>query len=129
MKRSFMYMALLFVLIACVSMPHGSVYLGEQSIPFKGEQGIINVSSYNGWLKAIYFKVESNDIELFDMVITYRNGERENIDTRLIFNEATRSRVINLEGEIRHIRSIEFVYKTVGSWLDGKALLRIYGLH
>ncbi|MGA2545563.1 MAG: hypothetical protein ABSF43_03365 [Rectinemataceae bacterium] len=128
MKRVLVYAALIVVLASCVSMPHGSVYLGEQYVPFKGERGTIDIGNYDGWFRAIYFKVERNDIELFNMVITYGNGEREKIDTRLVFDEGARSRIINLEGGKRHVRSVEFVYKTVGSWLDGRARIRIYGL-
>jgi hypothetical protein len=123
-----MYSILLFNLVACVSLPHGSFYLGEQTVPFQGEQGTIDVGDYGGWFRAIYFYVEKSDAELFNMFIIYENGDKEEIHTRLIFNANTRSRVINLEGGKRHIRSVDFVYKTVGSWVDGKATIRIYGM-
>ncbi len=129
MRRALILTMVVLALGACVSLPHGSVYLAEQSVPFKGQHGTVAIGDYDGWFRALFFKVERNDIEIFNMVITYGNGEREKIDTRLAFSEGSRSRLINLEGGIRHIRSVEFYYKTVGSWLDGKALIRIYGVH
>ncbi len=129
MKRAAVLTVVVLALSACVSLPHGSVFLADQSVPFKGQQGRVDIGDYDGWFRALFFKVERNDVEIFNMVVTYGNGEREKIDTRLVFNEGSRSRLINLEGGKRHIRSVEFLYKTVGNWLDGKALIRIYGIH
>jgi hypothetical protein len=72
--------------------------------------------------------VENNDVELFNLVVVYGNGERERIDTRLIFREGSRSRVIDLEGGKRRIRNVQFTYKTVGSWRDGRARVVLYGM-
>jgi len=72
--------------------------------------------------------VEKNDIELFDLVVDFGNGQRQSINTRLVFNEGSRSRQIDLDGRERRIRSIQFTYKTVGSWQEGRARVAVYGV-
>ena len=62
------------------------------------------------------------------LVVTYGNGERERFDTRLNLGADSRSRYLPLEGQRRIIRTIAFTYKTVGSWLDGRATVVVYGL-
>ena len=89
---------------------------------------MIRVGAYEGFFKALFFVVEKNDIQLFNLVVTYGNGERERFDTRLNFVADTRSRTLPFEGGKRLIRTIAFEYKTVGSWADGKAHVAVYGL-
>jgi hypothetical protein len=47
---------------------------------------------------------------------------------RLIFNEGSRSRLIDLNGRERRINSIQFTYRTLGSWQEGKARVVVYGV-
>jgi hypothetical protein len=77
MKRAAVLTVVVLALSACVSLPHGSVFLADQSVPFKGQQGRVDIGDYDGWFRALFFKVERNDVEIFNMVVTYGNGERE----------------------------------------------------
>lgn len=128
MKRMLLFALVAVALTSCVSVPSGNVFLGERAVDFRAEHDAIGVGGYDGWFRAFSFEVERNNIELFDMVIIYGDGQRERIGTRLIFDAGTRSRVINLDGGKRRIRSIEFSYKTIGSWLEGRARIRVYGI-
>ena len=69
-----------------------------------------------------------NNIQLYDLVVTYGNGDKEKFDTRLTFDEGTRSRALPLDGGNRQIQQISFTYKTVGDWVDGKARVMVYGI-
>lgn len=108
--------------------PEQSVLLGEQDVDFRVDHDTISVGNYEGYFKALFFIVENNDIELFNLVVDFGNGERQGFDTRLIFNEGSRSRQIDLSGGERRIRSIQFTYRTVGTWQDGKAHVAVYGV-
>jgi hypothetical protein len=108
--------------------PNNSVLLGEQEVDFRVDRDKIDVRRYEGSFRSLFFLVEKNDIELFDLVVVFENGERQNIDTRLIFNEGSRSRMIDLNGGERRIKSIQFTYRTVGSRHEGKARVAVYGV-
>lgn len=109
-------------------MPADSVVLGERTVDFHADHDVIQVGTYDGWFKSIGFWVERNNIEVFNVVVTYGNGEREKIETRLIFDEGTRSRMIQLEGGKRRIRNIAFTFKTVGNWFEGRARVVVFGV-
>lgn len=131
MKRMLVLTVAALALVLCSqasAAPKGAILLGERKVDFKADRDVIPVGKYEGFFKSIYFEVEKNDVELFNMVVVYGNGERQKIETRLIFNEKARSRIIRLEGGERRIRSIEFYYKTVGTWLEGRARILVYGI-
>jgi hypothetical protein len=131
MKKFAMLAAVALAFVSCVTVsyaPQGSVFLGARTVDYRAERGDIGVGDYHGWFRSLYFEVERNDIELFNVVVVYGDGQRERIDTRLIFDSGSRSRIIPVEGGKRRIRAIEFSYRTVGSWVDGKARIRVYGI-
>ena len=122
---------------ACVTVPPGAagppaprdnVLLGEREVNFKADHDTIAVGNYEGTFRSLSFRVEKNDIELFNLVITYGNGEKQRLETRLIFKEGSRSRLITFAGGKRRIKTIQFTYKTVGTWQDGKAHVVVYGV-
>lgn len=108
--------------------PRDSVMLGEQEVDFKVDHDTIAVRDYQGSFGSLFFVVEKNDIELFNLVIDFGNGEKQSVNTRLVFNEGSRSRLIDLNGRDRRIKSIQFTYKTVGTWQEGKARVVVYGV-
>jgi hypothetical protein len=115
---------------SCVTMaaPADRVMLGERVVNFKADHDVIEVGNYEGFFRSLYFVVEKNDVEIFNIVVVYGNGERERIDTRLVFREGSRSRMVDLAGVKRRIRSIQFTYRTVGTWLEGRARVVVYGV-
>ncbi len=128
MKRLLVLFAVLILADSCVTLePAHSVLLGERRVDFHAERDVIAVGDYKGSFHSIHFVVERNNIELFNMVVIYGDGEREKVENRLIFDENTRSRTITLDGWRRHIRSIAFEYRTVGDWEDGRARVLVYG--
>jgi hypothetical protein len=130
MKRLLLLAALALVAATAFSqgMPRDSVILGERRVDFHADHDVIRVGAYEGWFRDIGFFVERNNIEIFNVEITYGDGQRQRIETRLIFDEGTRSRLIHLEGERRRIRSISFTFKTVGNWFEGRARVVVFGV-
>jgi hypothetical protein len=109
-------------------IPSDRVLLGERSVDFKADHDVIPVGAYEGLFKSLVFVVEKNDVEIFNIVLTYGNGERQKIDTRLVFSADSRSRVIQFDGGKRRIKTIAFTYKTVGNWAAGKARVVVFGV-
>jgi len=110
------------------AVPKDSVLLGERTVAFKADHDVIQVGAYEGLFTSLFFVVEKNDIQIYNLVVTYGNGERERFDTRLNFAADTRSRSLPFDGGRRRIRTIAFTYKTVGSWVEGRARVLVYGV-
>jgi hypothetical protein len=131
MKKLLLVSAVALAFASCatgLNIPQGAVLLGEREVDFKGDHDTIQVGKDQGFFRALFFVVENNGIELFNLEVVYGNGEREKFDTRLNFGEDSRSRLLRVEGTKRMIQSIIFNYKTVGSWLSGKARIVVYGV-
>jgi hypothetical protein len=138
MKKILVLAAVSISLFACLTVsvplgqpapaPAGSVVLGERSVDFRADQETINIDASEGLFRSLFFTVENNDLEIFNLFIVYGNGDREQIDMRHIFKEGSRSRLIDLRGDQRRIRTIQFTYRTVGNWREGKARIVIHGV-
>jgi hypothetical protein len=136
MKRILFLAVMALAMASCVSgpvsvekvAPSKSVLLGERMVNFKADHDVIGVGGYSGTFRSLSFVVEKNDIEMFNLVIVYGNGEKEKIGTRLIFREGSRSRILDLHGGKRVIKSIQFTYRTVGNWAEGRARVAVYGI-
>ena len=130
--RKLTLLALVSVLLSsCMSgpaIPRDAVMLGERTVAFKADHDVIEVGTYEGFFRSLFFVVEKNDIQIHNLVITYGNGERERFDTRLNFSADSRSRSLTFDGGKRRIRTIAFTYKTVGNWIDGRARVVVYGV-
>ena len=120
--------AVMLASCATVSPPPRSVLLGERVVEFKADHDVVEVGRYEGTFHSLRIAVEKNDVELFNVVVVYGNGERERFDTRLVFEEGSRSRALPLAGGERRLREIEFTYKTVGRWANGRARVLVYGV-
>jgi len=126
------------VVLVCLSLvsalafsqdvPKDAVRLGERAVDFHADRDVIPVGVYEGWFKDIVFWVEKNNIEMFNLVVTYGDGQKQRFETRLVFDEGTRSRVIHLDGRKRLIKNIAFTYKTAGRWDEGRARVVVYGI-
>jgi hypothetical protein len=122
--------ALSVSLTSCVStgVPPGAVLLGDRMVAFRGDRDVVEVGGAEGRFRSLLIAVEKNDIEMFDIVVVYSNGQRESFNTRLLFHEGSRSRQLPLRGEARRIRSVLFHYRTVGTWAGGRAQVLLYGI-
>ena len=133
MRKIILLAAVALSFTACVTtvglvIPTGAVPLGERTVNWRADHDAIGVGAYEGTFRSLYFVVEKNSIELFNVTVVYGNGERERFDTRLVFNEGSRSRVLDFHGGKRIIRSIQFTYRTVGTWENGRARVVVYGV-
>ena len=78
--------------------------------------------------RSIKFKVTNSPLNMNKMVVTYDNGQPENIDVRQNIAKGGESRVIKLAAiGSRKIRRIDFWYDTKGL-LNGKANVTVVGM-
>lgn len=103
----------------------GWTHLGERQVSFRAERDVIPAVG-EGRFRRVMLVVDDADIELFDVRIIFGNGDVYSPETRLYFRQNSRSRVIDLPGDARAIRRIEFHYKSVPGGGDGRAAVHVY---
>jgi hypothetical protein len=80
----------------------------------------------DGRFHAIQIDVDGSALEMFDVVVTFGDGDRFSPPTRLVFDNNTRSRVIDLPGGDRLIRRIDFRYGNLPG--GGRAHVTVSGI-
>lgn len=101
-------------------------HIGMRPVDFRVDHDVISGAG-DGAFRAIRIDVEGGDLEMFNVKITFGNGETFSPGTRLYFREGTRSRVIDLPGAARLIRRIDFFYRSALFGAQGRAIVHAYG--
>lgn len=99
--------------------------LGQRTVAFGGDHDRIDVGRSEGRFRQIEIRVRNAPIELSNMVVTFGNNETFRPKLRHKFTEGSGSRVIDLPGERRSIRRIDFNYKSL-SRREGKGVVEVY---
>ena len=87
--------------------------LGERMVDGAVDHDVIHVGRRDGRFRAIMLVVERAPVEIYDVVVTFGNGEHFEPRTRLAFGPDTRSRTIDLPGGSRVIQRVDFRYGNV----------------
>ncbi|MDO6761574.1 hypothetical protein Q4566_15285 [Tamlana sp. 2_MG-2023] len=104
------------------------VNLGTTHANHAADHDKINVPGPYDYYRKLKFKVRDSPLNIQRMVVTYDGGGApEKIETRFSIPKNGESRIIDLRGGKRKLRSIEFWYDTKGI-LNGKADVTVYGL-
>lgn len=88
----------------------GFVFLGERTVNGGVDHDVIHVGRRDGQFREIMVVVERAPVEIFDLVVTFGNGERYEPRTRMVFGPDTTSRSIDLPGGTRVIGRVDFRY-------------------
>ena len=84
--------------------------LGVREVDGKLDRDVIEVGARDGHFRAIQIQVDGSAIEMFEIKVTFGDGQVFEPSTRLVFDKDSKSRVIDLPGERRIIRRVEFKY-------------------
>jgi hypothetical protein len=100
--------------------------LGERQADLKLDRDRIQVGRRDGRFRQLQLTVRGAPLEVYDMVVTFGNGQQYKPNLRFHFDERTTSRVIDLPGDTRVIKQVDFVYRT-SARRQGKATISLYG--
>lgn len=100
--------------------------LGSRSVRLIGDHDVIPVTFVKGGFKKIQLKVRENGIHINDLAVVYSTGGNDNIPIRSFIPKGGESRVIDLRGGDRLIRSIHLTYRSVAS-SKGRAEVAVWG--
>jgi hypothetical protein len=104
--------------------PRGWRKLGETRVDGRIDRDIVQVRGRQ-LFRQLVVNIRGSDLEMYDMVITFRDGSRYQPDLRLVFGEGSRSRIIDLPGDLRAVRSVGFRYGNLSG--SGPARVEVWG--
>ena len=104
----------------------GWEHLGSRKVDYIADKDTINCEG-EGAFTSFKIEVEEGNLEMWDIQVTFGNGDEQDVKTRLEFDEDTRSREIDLPGKARKIKKIVFKYKSKIAGFKGKATINLYG--
>ncbi|HYT54706.1 MAG TPA: hypothetical protein VEQ38_08340 [Verrucomicrobiae bacterium] len=100
--------------------------LGERVAEFKVDRDRIEVGRREGRFSALRVAVKGAPLEMYDMVVTFADGNTFSPNIRHRFEENSWSREIDLPGDRRVIRSVDFRYRSIDR-REGRATVLLYG--
>ncbi len=95
-----------------IQPPKGWVHLGSKKVNWSVEKDIIEVGNHEGSFTKLKIKVTGGAINMRKMIVTYGNGNKENIPLKFHFKRGAESTIIDLKGGKRKIKKITFWYDT-----------------
>ena len=102
--------------------------LGTTYANHSADHDMIIVAGLYDYFRRLKFKVTNAPLNLQRMIVRYDDGGLpEKIDIRYNIPKGGESRVIDLRGGKRKIKSVEFWYDTKG-FLNGKAAVTLFGI-
>ncbi len=99
--------------------------LGERHVDAKADKDVIHVGRDDGAFTAIQIQVDGSALAMFEIKVVFGNGETFEPNTRVVFSKDSRSRVIDLPGNKRVIKRVEFKYRDLPG--GGKAKVELWG--
>lgn len=100
-------------------------YLGNRTVQGRNDVDEIVVTGAEGAFRKLKFEVTGSALEIYNVVVTFRNGETVSPNTRLRFAQGAESRTLDLPGNNRIIRKVRFRYGNLPG--GGRATVNLYG--
>lgn len=98
--------------------------LGQREVDFRNDHDQIDVGRSEGRFKQLQIRVKDAPIEVSNMVVTFANDQTYSPKIRQRFAEGSGTRVIDLPGQRRAIKRIDFDYRSV-SRREGKGTVEV----
>jgi hypothetical protein len=99
--------------------------LGRQEVNFRGDHDRIDVGRREGRFKELQLRVNGAPMEMQKMVVTFGNDETFTPTVRHRFDANSKTRTIDLPGDRRTIKSIDFDYASIDR-RQGRATVEVY---
>ncbi|HEX9293187.1 MAG TPA: hypothetical protein VF873_05830 [Gemmatimonadales bacterium] len=100
--------------------------LGTRRVSFTLDHDAIIVGVREGGFTAIKIDVAGGNLEMYNVKVTFGNGQTFSPETRLNFQQGSWSRTIDLPGPVRILRRVDFWYRS--RLRRGAATVRLFGL-
>jgi len=99
--------------------------LGQREVDFKNDHDQIDVGRSEGRFKQLEFRVKNAPIEVSNMIVTFANDKTFKPKLRHKFTKGSGSQIIDLPGERRAIKRVDFSYKSINR-REGKGTVQVF---
>jgi hypothetical protein len=101
-------------------------FIADKRVNFSVDRDVILLGDVRDDFRQLKLRVTDGPLKMLDMKIYFDNGSVQDVQLRSRFSQGSESRVIDLDGGLRHLSKIEFWYETVGR-AKGKARVAVWG--
>jgi hypothetical protein len=101
-------------------------FIGDKTVGFGVDHDVIHTGNINDDFRQIRLRVTDGPLKMYDMKVHFDNGDVQDVEIRAQIPKGGYSRVIDLNGGLRHISKIEFWYETKG-FAKGRARVAVWG--
>lgn len=101
-------------------------FLGDKSVRFGVDRDVIIFGNWKDDVRQLKLKVTDGPLKMYSMTVHFDNGSTQNVALKNNFAQGSWSRVIDLDGGLRHLSKIEFVYETKG-FVRGRSRIAVWG--
>ena len=102
------------------------IHLGDKHVDGNSDHDKISLGSSEGWFRQLQIRVEDAPVSFKRVVVHFGNGTEEELQFREVINPGGSTRALDLRGQRRIIKSVEFWYEKVSA--DSKRpTVRLFG--
>ena len=101
--------------------------IGSRTVTDRADHDTVKVGSAKGDFTAVKIEVQRRAVSFRRVVIHFRNGDDQKVELRDTIGANGESRVIDIDGRDRVIRSIDFWYDAQSLGRGGRATVRVLG--
>ena len=101
-------------------------FLEDKKVGFGVDHDVIHFGNWKDDVRQIKLKITDGPLKMYSMKIHFDNGAIQNVELRNRFAQGSESRVIDMDGGLRHLTKIEFWYETKG-FARGRARVAVWG--
>ncbi len=101
--------------------------LGTRRVSFSLDHDAMIIGARQGGFTAIKIEVAGGNLEMYNIKLTFGDGETFSPDTRIQFHQGSWSRTIDLPGPVRILRRVDFWYRSRLRPVRGAATVRLFG--
>lgn len=123
--------AVFVLLIGSSSIPVAPVagdwqFIADKWVSFGVDRDVIHLGDLRDDFRQIKVRVTDAPLRMLDMKVHFDNGDVQDVPLRAVIRKGEETRVIDLDGGLRHLKKIEFWYETVGR-RQGRARVAVWG--
>jgi hypothetical protein len=101
-------------------------FLADKNVSFGVDHDVIHFGNWKDDVRQLKIRVTDGPLKMYKMKVHFDNGSVQEVELRNRFAQGSESRVIDLDGGLRHLSKIEFWYETKG-FLRGRARVAAWG--